>query len=82
MEQLVPAQDVIKPDSINNVATMPPQQNQDVDGSSEKWGMPLGDLYRLGMSFFKGKNETVLVQETIRRLFCIFFDHDPDRQNY
>ena len=35
---------------LNNVTI-----NNDVDGDGDKWGLPLKDLYRLGLSFFKGK---------------------------
>lgn len=65
MEQLANRLDDIQLDKTNNPAATPCQQQQQVQDveSSEKWGMPLSDLYRLGLSFFKGKNS------------CIIFSH-------
>lgn len=55
MDQLAHRLDDVKLlDNGNNAATTQSLQIPDVE-SSEKWGMPLGDLYRLGLSFFKGE---------------------------
>lgn len=54
MEQLAHRLDATKLENSINTATTTPKQYPDAE-SSEKWGMPLGDLYRLGLNFFKGK---------------------------
>lgn len=52
--------------------TLNANESQNNDG--DKWGMPLKDLYRLGMTFYKGINGGILpIDVGATEKFCCIF---------
>lgn len=48
--------------------------NEPQNNDGDKWGMPLKDLYRLAMTFYKGKNTTQPIPFTEN---LIYFQTNP-----